>query len=99
MYTLYVIPGSHACRSGILMLQHKRVSYRRVDIPTLLHPIAARLLGFDAGGQTRVAGARRPAALRFGDRFGTVPALASDGQRISTNHEIARFLEDRHPEP
>src|SRR5256714_11011550 len=99
MYTLYVIPGSPACRWGILMLEHKRVPYRRVDIPTLLHPVAARLLGFDAGGQTRVAGARRPPALRFGDRLGTVPALAADGQRGSTNHEIARFLDARHPDP
>jgi glutathione S-transferase len=99
MYTLYVIPGSHACRSAILMLEHKQEPYRRVDIPTLLHPVAVRLLGFDAGGQTRVAGARRPLPLRFGDRVGTVPALALDGQRISTNREIARFLEARHPEP
>src|SRR5205085_3751215 len=35
----------------------------------------------------------------MGDRLGTVPALACDGQRISTNHGIARFLDDRHPEP
>ncbi len=99
MYALYVIPGSHACRSAILMLEHKRVPYRRVDVPTLLHPLAARLLGFDAGGEMRVAGARRTLPIRSGDRLGTVPALASDGQRISTNRQIARFLEDRHAEP
>ena len=99
MYTLYVIPGSHACRSAMLMLEHKQVRYRRVDVPTLLHPVAARLLGFDAGGERRVAGTRRPRALRGGDRLGTVPALAFDGQRISTNRQIARFLEDRHHEP
>lgn len=28
-----------------------------------------------------------------------MPALAADGQRVSTNRQIARFLEDRHPEP
>jgi glutathione S-transferase len=99
MYKLYVIPGSHACRAAILMLEHKRVPYRRVDFITLLHPLAARLRGFDAGGQTRVAGAGRPLSLRLGDRLGTVPALACDGERISTNREIARFLEERHPEP
>jgi glutathione S-transferase len=98
MYKLYVIPGSHACRSGILMLEHKQVPYRRVDVPTLLHPLAARLHGFNAGGETRTAGARRTLPIRAGDRLGTVPALASDGQRVSTNHEIARFLDDRHPE-
>ena len=99
MYTLYVIPGSHACRSAMLMLEHKQVPYRRVDIVTLLHPLVVRLHGFDAGGQTRTAGGRRTFGLRLGDRLGTVPALAADGQRISTNHGIARFLDERHPEP
>ena len=28
-----------------------------------------------------------------------MPALAADGQRISTNYGIARFLDDRQPEP
>ena len=28
-----------------------------------------------------------------------MPALAADGERISTNHGIARFLDERHPEP
>jgi glutathione S-transferase len=99
MYKLYVIPGSHACRSAMLMLEHKRVPYRRVDIVTLLHPLVARLHGFDAGGQTRNAGGRRTFGLRFGDRLGTVPALAAGAHRISTNHGIARFLEEHHPEP
>ena len=98
MYTLYVIPGSHACRSAMLMLEHKQVPYRRVDILTLLHPLVVRLHGFDAGGQTRTVGGRRTLALRLGDRFGTVPALAADDHRISTNHGIARFLEERHPQ-
>ena len=99
MYKLYVIPGSHACRSGILMLDHKQVPYRRVDVVTLTHPVVVRLHGFDAGTQTRNAGARRPLPLRFGDLLGTVPALAADGRRVSTNHAIARFLDERHPEP
>ena len=80
------------------MLEHKQVPYRRVDVLTLTHPLVVRLLGFDAGGEKRVAGGRRPRPLRSGDRLGTVPALAFDGQRVSTNRQIARFLEDRHPE-
>jgi glutathione S-transferase len=99
MYTLYVIPGSHACRSAMLMLEYKRVSYRRVDILTLTHPVVVRLYGFDAGGQTRSAGGRRTFGLRLGDRLGTVPALAANGDRISTNHGIARYLDERQPEP
>ena len=98
MYKLYVIPGSHACRSAILMLEHKRVPYRRVDVVTLTHPVRARLHGFNAGGQTRRAGGRRTLGIRLGDMLGTVPALAADGERLSTNHQIARFLDERHPE-
>jgi glutathione S-transferase len=98
MYTLYVIPGSHACRSAMLMLEHKRVPYRRVEFVTLLHPLMARLHGFDAGGQTRVAGTRRTSGIRLGDRLGTVPALRAGRERISTNHGIARFLDSRHPD-
>jgi glutathione S-transferase len=99
MYKLYVIPGSHACRSAMLMLEHKRVPYRRVDVVTLTHPVVARLHGFDAGGETRAAGTRRTPGIRFGDRLGTVPALAAGRRRISTNRQIARFLDDRHPDP
>ena len=99
MYRLYVIPGSHACRSGMLMLEHKGVSYRRTDVVTLTHPVVVRLRGFDAGGETRSAGGTRTPGIRLGDLLGTVPALDADGERVSTNHEIARFLDDRHPEP
>ena len=98
MYKLYVIPGSHACRSAMLMLDHKRVPYKRVDVVTLTHPVVARLHGFDAGGETRVTGRHRTRAIRFGDLLGTVPALAADGERLSNNRQIARYLDERHPE-
>jgi glutathione S-transferase len=97
-YALYVIPGSHACRSAMLMLDHKRVSYRRVQMLTGLHPVEGRLRGFDAGGQTRAAGGLRTFAIRFGDGLATVPGLASGDRRISTNSGIARFLENTHPD-
>jgi glutathione S-transferase len=99
MYKLYVIPGSHACRSAMLMLEHKGIPYERIDFVTLTHPVMARLHGFDAGGQRRSAGGRRTVGIRLGDRLGTVPGLAADGQRISTNHGIARFLDQTHPDP
>jgi glutathione S-transferase len=98
MYKLYVIPGSHACRAAILMLEHKRVSYKRVDVITLTHPTVVRALGFDAGGETRRTGAGRTLAVRLGDQLGTVPALAAGRERISTNRRIARFLDKHHPE-
>src|SRR4051794_803519 len=99
MYKLYVIPGSHACRSAMLMLERKRLPYRRVDIVTLMHPVVTRLRGFDAGGQTRAAGGRRTPGRRLGDRLAPVPALAAGDERISTTPGIARFLDERHPEP
>lgn len=99
MYKLYVIPGSHACRSAMLMLDHKRVPYRCVEFVTITHSAMARLHGFDAGGQTRSAGGRRTLGLRFGDLLGTVPGLAANGERVSTNHGIARYLDEHHPDP
>jgi glutathione S-transferase len=80
------------------MLEHKRVPYKRVDVVTLTHPVVARLHGFDAGGQTRSAGGRRTLGIRLGDWLGTVPGLAANGHRISTNHAIARFLDEQHPD-
>ena len=99
MYKLYVIPGSHACRAAMLMLGHKQVPYKRVDVVTLTHPVVARLHGFDAGRQKRTAGGRRTLGLRLGDLLGTVPGLDADGRKISTNHNIARFLDEHHPDP
>jgi glutathione S-transferase len=81
------------------MLEHKQVPYRRVDVLTLTHPVVARLHGFNAGGETRIAGTKRTLPIRLGDLLGTVPALDADGRRASTNHQIARLLEERHPEP
>jgi glutathione S-transferase len=98
-YKLYVIPGSHACRSAMLMLGHKGVPYRRVEFVTLTHPALARLHGFNARGEERTAGGKQTFGLRMGDRLGTVPGLAAGDERISTNHAIARFLDERHPDP
>ena len=99
MYKLYVIPGSHACRSAMLMLDHKGVPYERSEFVTLTHPVMSRLHGFNAGGQRRTAGGKETFGLRMGDRLGTVPGLKAGSERISTNHAIARFLDERHPEP
>jgi glutathione S-transferase len=97
---LYVILGSHACRTGMLMLEHKGIEYERVELPTGLHPFVLRLRGF-AGNPApfRRAGDRRPRMLGTADRMGTVPALLIDGRRVKGNREIARFLEELRPEP
>ena len=98
MYELYVIPGSHACRSAIMMLERKRVPFEVHELTTLLHPVLARMHGFDAGGQRRVAGSSRTPALRLGDALATVPGLADGDTRVSTNYRIARYLDARHPD-
>jgi glutathione S-transferase len=97
---LYVILGSHSCRTGMLLLEHKGVSYRRVEVPTGLHPLALRLLGFEGNrAPLRSTGERPNRPLATLDRMGTVPALRMHGERVKTNHAIARFLEQHHPDP
>jgi glutathione S-transferase len=49
---VYVITGSHACRTATLMLEHKGIPYRRIELPTGLHPLLVRACGF--------AGHRKP---------------------------------------
>src|SRR5258707_971372 len=91
---LYVISGSHACSTAMLMLAHKQVSYRRVRLPTGLHPMLVRALGFPghkAPIRTVDGGTGRTLALL--DRMGTVPALRWGSERVQTNRRIARFLE------
>jgi glutathione S-transferase len=43
---LYVIPGSHACRAAMLMLEHKGLGWRPFEFVTGMQTIAMRPLGF-----------------------------------------------------
>ncbi|MEA2271467.1 MAG: glutathione S-transferase [Solirubrobacteraceae bacterium] len=43
---LYVVPGSHPSMAGRLMLEHKGIPYRRVDLLAAIHKPILRLLGF-----------------------------------------------------
>ncbi|MDQ3741706.1 MAG: hypothetical protein M3389_12275 [Actinomycetota bacterium] len=99
MYRLFVLPGAHPSRSAILMLEHKGVAFRCIELIPGTHPFLARLAGFGTGGQVREVDGKRPRNLQMADRLATVPALAAGKERISSNHEIARFLEARHPDP
>jgi glutathione S-transferase len=97
---LYVILGSHACRAGSLMLEHKRIPFRRVVLPTGAHPMLVRALGFPGHRKPirSVDGATHgPLALL--DRLGTVPALRYGSERVQTNLAIAEFLERVQPQP
>jgi glutathione S-transferase len=44
--TLFAIPGSHAVRTGELMLEHKGIPFRRVNFPPGAHRALVRLMGF-----------------------------------------------------
>jgi glutathione S-transferase len=97
---LYVILGSHACRTAMLMMEHKGIPYERKELPTGLHPFLLRLRGFSGNpAPFRRFGDRVHRMLGMADRFGTVPALRFNGQRVKTNRGIARFIEQLKPEP
>ncbi len=97
--TLYVIP-THPCRTAMLMLEHKGVPYRRVDLPAGLHPVALRLFGFP-GNRTpfRRIDDRPHRVLALADRMGTVPTLRTGNRWVATNLAIARFLDSVQPDP
>jgi glutathione S-transferase len=95
-----VILGSHACRTGMLLLEHKGIDYRVVELPTGLHPQLVRLLGFPGRSATprKVEGGTNP-MLASMDRFGTVPAVRIDGDRVQTNLALIDWLDAHYPEP
>jgi glutathione S-transferase len=98
--TLYGIPGSHACEAGALMLEHKRIPYRRRDFPPGLHSMAVRLRGFPGKGKTRMFGDRKPTfTVALGDRLGTVPAVRLGDEKLQPNAVIARRLDEVQPDP
>jgi glutathione S-transferase len=84
----------------MLMLEHKGIPYRRIDLPAALHPLALRLHGFRGNAASfREIDDRPHRVLALADRMGTVPALLFDGNRVMRNRDIARFLEKRKPDP
>lgn len=96
---LYVIP-THPCRTSMLMLEHKDIPYRPVDLHAPLHPLALRLHGFRGNPTSfRDIDGRPHRVLALADRMGTVPALLHHGERVMTNRKIARFLEAVQPDP
>jgi glutathione S-transferase len=66
--TLYGIPGSHPVYAVELMLEHKRVAYRRVDLPQWFHRPLLRLLRFP--------GTTVPALVIDGRRLQTTKVIA-----------------------
>jgi glutathione S-transferase len=96
---LYVIGGSHACRTAILALELKGVSFETVVLPTGMHPFLVRMRGFPGNRASRSVNGRTPGGLAMMNRMGTVPALRYEERRIQSNREIIAFLEALRPDP
>ena len=43
---IYMFEGSNSCLTSTLMLEHKQIEYRRVDLPPAAHAILIRFRGF-----------------------------------------------------
>ncbi len=97
---VYVIRGSHACRTATLMLEYKRIPYSVTVLPTGPHPMLVRAAGFPGHSTPiRTVDGGTHGQLAMLDRLGTVPALLLDGERVQTNYKIARHLERVCPDP
>ncbi len=98
--TLYVIPGSHSCRTSMLMLEQKRIPYRVTELITGAHPLLVRTRGFPGHrAPIREVDGATDRSLALLDRMGTVPALRYGSERVQTNLKISRFLDRVEPEP
>jgi glutathione S-transferase len=95
---LYVIPGSHACRAAMLMLEHKGLGWRPFEFMPGMQMVALRPLGFP--GRTvpalkldgrRVQGNRNIA--RFLDDLEPEPQLLPP-RRITQIAEAERFADE-----
>jgi glutathione S-transferase len=95
---LYVIPGSHACRAAMLMLEHKGLGWRPFEFIPGMQAVALRPLGFP--GRTvpaikldgvRVQGNRRIA--RFLDEIEPDPPLIPR-HRVAAITEAERFADE-----
>ncbi|HKH22098.1 MAG TPA: glutathione S-transferase N-terminal domain-containing protein [Solirubrobacterales bacterium] len=95
---LYVIPGSHACRAAMLMLEHKGLDWRPFRLLSGLQTVAMRPLGFP--GRTvpalkldgaRVQGNRNIA--RFLDRIEPEPPLLPP-HRLTVVEDAERFADE-----
>ena len=66
--TVYGVPGSHPVKAGVLMLAHKGIQAKRVDLPNAAHRPILRALGF--------SGTTVPAVKVEGRKIQTTRGLA-----------------------
>jgi glutathione S-transferase len=96
---LYVIPGSHPSMAARLMLEHKGIPYKRVDLIPGIHKLFVKAMRFP--GNTvpairidgrRIQGSREIA--RELDRLQPEPALFPSNQEMRTEVEEAERFGD-----
>lgn len=86
---LYAIPGSHAARAGELMLEHKDIPYRRLNLVPGVHRGYVRMRGFrgDRVPAVRFADGRRAQGTRplarALDEIKPEPRLVPDDPRVA----------------
>jgi glutathione S-transferase len=97
---LYVIPGSHAARTGILMLEHKGVDYDLRELPAGMQRVL-RLRGFPGGTVPAVVweDGRKVqtnlAIARFLDEVRPDPPLfPADPERRAAVEEVERWVDE-----
>ena len=97
---LYVIPGSHPCRTGMLLLEHKGIPYERVEFVPGIHRSPC---GCSASRPRRSAPTSSARAATGGSRWRTVSApcrpCATTASKVQTCRAIARFLDEVQPDP
>ena len=95
--TLFGIPASHPVRAAELMLQHKGIDYRRIDLVTVAHRPLLRALGF--AGKTvpavKIDGAKLQGtteiALALDALVPAPPLLPADPERRAAVVEADRW--------
>lgn len=91
--TLYTVPGSPNALIARLMLEHKGIAYRRVELIQGAHRLLVRLLGFPAGTvpALRIDG-RRVQGSRTVSR--ALDDLVPDPPLFPSDPELRRAVED-----
>jgi glutathione S-transferase len=85
--TLFGVPASHPSLTAELMLRHKGIEYRRIDLVSALHRVLVRGLGFASGTvpALRIDGARlqgtREIAAALDARGPGPPLFPADPER------------------
>lgn len=103
--TLYTLPGSHPGEAARLMLVHKGIPYKRVDMMPALHKPALRLMGFpgDTVPALKIDGRKVQTSRRISrelDRLRPDPPLfPADPERRAAVEEAERFGDEELQQP